>query len=242
MSLTVPGSPVCQLWGDDVDGLGTNNASLADGSHQALWKNLGSGADATRVAAQNYQPTLLKVANAGHDAIVFDQHNNFFDLPSSATSLGFIHQTGIFDIVLVFRPDFDGSVNLLASTNAGADKGFQVLLSVSNVLQLLVMAGSTILFFTTTLTFTQGVWRILRIRGDGTHAFVSQDGGAEQTSSAFGSFAAGNMTRDAQLGQNPAGTPSNMGALVAFLGIWSTPLSSGDWTTFLAALQAYYSI
>ncbi len=241
---TVPGSPAWYLWGDDVDGLGTNNASLTDGQLLTDWSNArgSAGGTATQGNAAIYRPTLLKAVQNGRAAVVFDQDVNYLALTGSASSLAFLHQTGVFDIVLVLRPDYCGDKYPLASTNTGAEKGFGLDFTATNTLNVFVSTGSTILNFTGTQVFTQGEWWIARIRGDGVHAFMSQDGGAEQQSSAFGSFTTGNMARDAWLGANPAGTPLNMGAAVAFLAIWSTPLDSGQWSTLLADLQAYYVI
>ncbi len=241
---TVPGTPVWYLFGDDVDGLGTGNASLTDGQLLADWSNTrgSAGGTATQGNAGLYMPTILKAANASRDTVVFDQDKNYLALTGSASSLAFIHQTGVFDIVAVVRLDFCGAVYFLANTNTGTDKGFGIDTTATNTLNIFVATGSTALNFTATQVFTQGEWWILRIRGDGTHAFISQDGGAEQQSSAFGSFTTGNMTRDAWIGGNPTGVPLNMGASVAFLAIWSTPLSSGQWATLLADLQNYYSV
>ncbi len=245
MPLTVPGTPIWELHGDDVDGMGTLNASLVNGQLLASWFNLGSsGNSAAQGGAAIYDPTLLKAALNGHDVVVFDQDVNHFSLTGSDASLAFIHQTGIFDIVLVFRPDFHGFVYTMANSNTGTVKGFGLDLSTTNTLNFFICSGAAVnVNFTATQIWTQGVWWIARIHGDGTKVRISQDGGTEQASSDLANaLGTGNMASDARLGANHIGTPFYAGMTVAFLGIWNAELSSPQWTTLLADLQAYYSI
>ncbi len=245
---TVPGSPVWYLFGDDVDGLGTGNASLTNGQLLTDWSNTrgSAGGTATQGNAAIYDPTLLKAANNGRDAVVFSQDRSHLVLTGSATSLNFIHQTGAFDIVMVFRLDYCGPKNVLTGSDTGTDKGLGLQTTATNAINPFLTSGAAtnVNFSTATQVFTQGEWWVLRLRGDGTKMYLSQDGGAEQSSSNYANaFGTGNATHDMGLGADYwAGTPAYEGMLAAFVAIWATPLSSGQWSTLLADLQSYYAI
>lgn len=90
---SLPGSPLLWLDGDDMDGLGTHNASLTNGTGLAIWKNKGSGA-ATYDFAQATgvrQPIINKVAQNGKGGCAFDgslsEINALTNIPSVACTI-----------------------------------------------------------------------------------------------------------------------------------------------------------
>lgn len=85
---------------------GNEGAGLVSGSFMSTWKNRGSGvADAVQATAAN-QPQWKSARNRW-PAVQFDSVSDRFDIPSSESSLKFLHETGTFDIFVALR----GAVN-----------------------------------------------------------------------------------------------------------------------------------
>jgi hypothetical protein len=85
---------------------GNEGAGLVSGSFMPTWKNRGSGVADAAQATSAHQPQW-KAARNRWPAVQFDSVSDRFDIPSSDSTLKFIHETGVFDIFVALR----GSVN-----------------------------------------------------------------------------------------------------------------------------------
>lgn len=110
--------------GENIDELGTNNASLTDGATQATWANLGvTTGDATQATDAN-RPTLQKNVASSQDAVTFGGNADSVTIASSAAGLSFIHNTNDWDIFVVGRKDLASRQVVLSNTDLEAEKGF----------------------------------------------------------------------------------------------------------------------
>lgn len=207
---------------------GTNNSGILDGAVLASWTNLGSGAAAVQAGADGIKPNVdLNILN-GEDVVVFEG-TDLMTVGSSTTSLAFIHNTGIFDIVVVLRHDATAVQDtILLSTSTSADRGFYWIITAANKFQFAIMKaepGVPVVSYTTTLSKeAQGVWAKYEVYGDGTNLGISSGMSTFETTaftSAVGTSSATNVT---QIG---AGAGTITGAY-AWIGIWSRKLSGSE--------------
>lgn len=97
---------------------GNQGSGLVSGSFMSTWKNRGSGvADAVQ-ASSAHQP-CWKAAENRWPAVQFDSVSDRFDLPGSASTLKFLHETAVFDIFIAVR----GAVNKYGVIFGGAFNG-----------------------------------------------------------------------------------------------------------------------
>lgn len=125
MTLSLPPSSGLALHLAAWEPNGNQGAGLVSGSFMPTWKNRGSGvADAVQ-ASTAHQPQW-KAARNRWPAVQFDSVSDRFDLPSSDSTLKFIHETGIFDVFIAIR----GAVNkygvVMGSAFNGGELGFVI--------------------------------------------------------------------------------------------------------------------
>lgn len=91
----------------------------------ATWKNRGTGvADGTQATATN-QPTWKSAANRW-PAVGFDGVADRFDLVGSESSLKWVHETGVFDLVVALRGGVNKYSAIIGNAFNVGDLGFLV--------------------------------------------------------------------------------------------------------------------
>lgn len=125
MALSLPPSSGLALHLAAWEPNGNEGAGLVSGSFMPTWKNRGSGvADASQATAAN-QPQWKSARNRW-PAVQFDSVSDRFDIPSSDSTLKFVHETGVFDIFVALR----GAVNkygvIIGNAFNTGDLGFLV--------------------------------------------------------------------------------------------------------------------
>lgn len=111
---------------EDVDELGTYNASLTDLATVSQWNNKGSAAgtgNATQGTDAN-RPILQKNLSSDFDAVVFGGNFDYLTIGSSDADLAFISNANTHDIWVVGRKDLASRQVFFSSTDLNAEKGF----------------------------------------------------------------------------------------------------------------------
>lgn len=102
MALSLPPSSGLALHLAAWEPNGNQGAGLVSGSFMPTWKNRGSGVADASQAASAHQPQW-KAARNRWPAVQFDSVSDRFDIPSSESTLKFIHETAVFDIFVALR-------------------------------------------------------------------------------------------------------------------------------------------
>ncbi len=123
MSLVLPPSSGLQLHLAAWEPNTAQGAPLYSGAFMPSWKNRGSGvADAAQASSEN-QPQW-KAAQNRWPVVQFDGVSDRFGIASSTTTLAFIHETGLFDIILAIRPAANRAAVVAGNAYSGGETGF----------------------------------------------------------------------------------------------------------------------
>ncbi len=177
-----PTTPVVFLDSENVDG--EDNELIPHRSDVYSWKNQGSIAvDFTEPGLVPQRPLIKKQTGAVPE-VSFDGRSDYLTLSTSATSLGFIHATGVFDIAMVLRRR--GGANGGERRIFGAEpKGLSMVFT-TEVIGTSSEGGVRFFFrnnagdpisnlVTKGFTFPIGEVCVLFVRGDGTRLRVTRD-------------------------------------------------------------------
>lgn len=237
---------------------GNEGAGIESGAYMATWKNRGSGVADASQATRTHQPQW-KAARNRWPAVQFDGVSDRLDISGSASTLKFIHETGVFDIFLTLRGQVNKYGAVIGNSFNVGDLGFYVE-RVHNVV------GAPLTFY---LFLGPGVFRsfatstyyvpaapsfepgrankvLFRAAGVGSRIQSSADFSTFFTTSGGGAGAAlptlpvGNATFDAQVGA----TSSNyfLGAEFLDIAIYNRNLSAGELTTMGTYLSERYGV
>lgn len=233
IDLPVPDAPAgAALYLHAHDTNGSLNAGLGNGSEIAAWKNKGSAADG--VAPSDFYAPHLKANSAYAPLVHFDGVWDRLDFAGSAASLAFLHNTGVFDLLLVLRRHSSGYCSLFGNSGTTASKGLYLAHDETGKLNLILLRGTagvpTVNFLAATPA-PVGELKPFLIRCDGASAKLSTDLQTFGAATAFtASLAAGDATNSFQLGYvDTAGTGGFLfNGDVALLAIWPRNLSTAE--------------
>lgn len=230
--------------GNNIDGLGNGNATLTDHGLLATWKNQGTTGAAGDAAqsTDKLKPTVEKdIESNTNDGVAFGGNNDYLSIGGSAVGLSFIEDAGIFDIVIVGRRDIEDAAVLL-SNMSGLDKGFNLLFTAANKVELDILNGvSTILTLTGTQNFPLGGAFMLEAKGSGTVGYVSADLAAFD-SGAMGALATGDATNAAYIGRHVLNANQSYDGALFGIGIYTAQLSAGARALLKAGLQGRFNV
>lgn len=229
----LPTGPIIALRASDLSG--------SNGDLITSWTNGGTIAAFTQ--ADGVKKPLLK-KNASEQAVSFDGVFDLVTSASSAAATGFMHSTGVFDLVVVLRrtaPTTGFERRILG--NCEGQQGLALLFSTTEGKYWIIMGNGSGLItnlVTTTASAPMGEPVKLLVRGDGTQVRVSADfstfedqafGAALGTGDAFYDFSVG--------GSNPSQTtPRTLAADVYMVLLYDRNLSAGELTAVQANIVA----
>lgn len=212
---TPAGDHLMRLDSRNIDG--NNNAGLVNGARVATWKNLGnSGADfteATTIAQSGVTNAkgYLKL-DANEQSIGFDGAFSALASLASKTAYNFIHQTGVFDLFLVFRrrgtetlgsavdkPRLWGCDDAFGATAKGLFVGHNA----SGNIWVLLGGNAGVVnvnFTTSSAAFPIGTPYKVLVRGTGTQIQISHDFSTFETSNYANAFGTGDASNDYYVG------------------------------------------
>ncbi len=176
-----PSGPVVFLDAENVDG--DNNAIIPHRGDIYSWKNQGSiGVDFTE-AGLVPQRALMKKRAGFNPEVSFDGRSDYIKLPGSATSLKFIHETGIFDLALVLRRRGGanaGERRIFGSEPKGLAMAFteyELGTSIEGGVRFFLTNGVATMsnLIAKSFAFPIGEVSVLWVRGDGTQLRVTRD-------------------------------------------------------------------
>lgn len=230
---------------------GSQGAGLLSGGPMASWKNRGSGvADATQATAAN-QPTWKAAANRW-PAVSFDSISDRFTLPSSAATLKFIHETGVFDMFVCARASKNAYGVIAGSAFNGGELGFLLERQANPeaYLQLYLFLGasgfrshSTYGLGTPNRNFEAGVVNKMLFRSTGIGAQIQSSSGFVSFTSGGGTLPAlpvGNATNDTTVGSY--GAAQFYGGELLDFAIYNRNLSAGELTTMSTYFSERYGV
>lgn len=206
----LPAGPIVALLANNIDG--SNNATLADGALIPTWKNLGSPTVADFVqATEDKKPSMRKAG--GEQAATFDGVFDLMTSPGSKSALSFIHNTGVFDVILVVRRTNNSITNerrLFGGSEGQAGLAVLLLTAASNEGAIWVILGNgagLLNNFQTTIITPLGTPYKVLVRGDGTQVRVSHDFTTFQSQSFAAGLGSGDSFYDYSIGGcNPSQT------------------------------------
>lgn len=258
MALTLPPSSGLALHLAAWEPNGLEGSGLASGDYLATWKNRGTGVADASQATRTHQPTWKSARNRW-PAVSFDSVSDRLDIPSSDSTLKFVHETGVFDLFLTLR----GGVNKYGAVIGNAfnvgDLGFLVervhnIAGAPLTFYLFLGAGTYRQFATSTYyvpaapSFEPGKSAKVMFRGAGVGSrlqssadfstFLSTTGGG--AGAVLPALPAGNATLVAQVG----GTGSNyfFGGEVLDIALYDRNLNAGELTTMATYLNERYGV
>ncbi len=234
MSRLWPETPLIALTGENIDG--ENNVLVETGSDGYSWKNSGSIATAFTRGTVAATPLIKKVE--GSSVVSFDGRDDLLTCVGSATPLGFIHTTGVFDIAVVFRRMATRSA--VARFFGTEGKGLGVYLTTDSLTTVeggyeFILNNGTIPI-STLITQEQvapiGEVSALFIRGDGTQLKVTRnfwDYEAQTFLGALGTGAAANDYAIGATGGISGPTPDNFSCVDIFdFLVWNRNLTVAE--------------
>lgn len=232
---TLPSGAIINLSAASISGV---NGALID-----TWEDTGTVADFTQATAMA-QPQLL--TNASEKALSFD---GVFDLVTSAGSkvqTGFIHSTGVFDLIVVLRRtnvnngterrilgNCEGQEGISVLFNDGADEGkFWVILGNGS--------GLITNFTPTTVSAPLGQPIKLLVRGTGTSTRVSTDFSTFETQAFLAALGTGDAFYDFSVGgSNPSQTtPKTLAADVYMVLLYNRNLTTNELADVTAVITS----
>jgi len=209
--VSFPTGALVLLTSDNVDG--SDNSTLAMAGDVTAWVNEGDAAVADfEVQSVRARPYMKK--SRYEKAVAFDGQFSLLRSVGSKTPLGFIHSTGVFDVVLCFRRRNTPSV-LERRIFGGAEgqKGLAVLHNDDGKLWVILGNGSTNianLVCTDTVLPLGRPYKVL-IRGTGTQLKVSHDFTTFETQAFGAALGSGDSHYDYCVGAcNPSQAPPNL--------------------------------
>lgn len=238
---------------EDIDADNTYSSAYAtNGTSIGTWTNKGSAGNALSPNGSDarYLAFMENYCTNGRHGVMFDGNTSCLPITSSASSLGFITGTGIFDIYVVFRADIVlPAMTLFGNGTSSTDVSIslQVDASTTNRFSMtMTKNGSTILFWSAPsgLAYTVSKTSIVNIHGNGSSIFGSVDGGTESTQAYAVAADAGTMTRDLKIGAGHlTGTGEGnywTGPIFKVL-IYSSELTSTQRRAMITELKRFYS-
>lgn len=239
--LGLPPQSGLALWLRADQGLFTNSTrtlpTTAAGDLLAGWMPLGSQTMyGSQANAATYDPTRKAPGLSGFASVNFDGISDYFPLVNSANGLKFIHETGNFELVIVFRKDTTLRSGLFSSLVSSNDRGIDLEFSTTGALTMIVSEGGAVVnaFKTTGTIFSVGQWYAVCIKGDATNLSLATDflTFAAGDSVAFSNkpFGTGDMTGNVVLGSiGPTGSPTfPMDGAIAEVLVYNAALSTAD--------------
>lgn len=170
--------------------------ATAAGDLVAGWSPLGGTMYGSQGNAATYDPIRRAPAIRGLTSLGYDGIADYMPIVGSSSGLAFIHQTGNFELLVVFRKDTTLRCGLFSSLVSSTDKGFDLEFSTTGALNMILTKGGGVTngFKTSGTLFSVGQWYAVLVRGDGTNMSLSTD---------FSTFAAGDTVAFSNL---PFGT------------------------------------
>jgi hypothetical protein len=237
---------------------GNEGAGIESGAYMSAWKNRGSGVADASQATRTHQPQW-KAARNRWPAVQFDGVSDRLDIPSSDSTLKFIHETGVFDIFLTLRGGVNKYGAVIGNSFNVGDLGFYVE-RVHNVagapLTFYLFLGpgtyrsiATSTYFVPTapsfepgranklLFRAAGVGSRLQASGDFSLFYSTTGGGA---GAVLPTLSVGNATLVTQVGA--AGSNYFFGGEILDVAIYNRNLSAGELTTMGTYLSERYGV
>lgn len=236
---------------NDVDGVG--NALLEDGFDVTKW--VATGVNPFKIVNTTYGYTRRKPkfkSSSQEKAVAFDGVYNLLTSPGSGTALNFLHQTGVFDCLLVFRrvaPSI-GSATRNILGNAGAASPSNGLLvqtlgggATEGQIRIALRSGGGLAAFIDSSTAIRpviGAPFVLLIRGTGTELQISHDFMNFESSAISGLNGASVATEDWSVGGNFSTEGATLSCFGGdFLSSSAVAIANRNWTdTELASIKA----
>lgn len=227
---------------NDVDGQA--NKTLASGSQIATWKSNGALGDATQ-ATGTAQPMLRKRWVGASSVVSFDGTTDYLSVANSAVDLAFMHNTGVFDLIVVFRRNMASQGTLLGNANAVSESGFRLTFdnNAGNDRSAFFLYNGAAAVFQGGLAYSVplGTWAAVEWAANGTQYNGSYTVSANPSAAFTGSLGAGNATNAANIGGS-AFFVNPYGGDVALVVLYPRVLSAGEHTTVRALLNARYPL
>lgn len=231
---------------------GANNLGLTNGSPVAQWVSTGTATDAAVQATPSHQPLLRTAALNGKAVVNFDHAGDGQGLFAPLTqSLAFLHQTGIFDLVIVQRRSFPGANTLFTNVpnNDTSQGGFWFKHATNNGGIYWVITRGVGIGIATATTFSTsgvvpiGVWRILEVAGDGsqTFAYVDARGAPEAQAFANALATAAPASNGFAIGEH-TDTIGPSSVDIAAIYVWSRKLNPTERAAMLAYVAAVWGV
>jgi len=234
---------------------GIEGAGLVSGQGMATWTNRGTGV-ADGVQNNTAHQPQWKAARNRWPAVQFDSVSDRIDIPSSASTLAFIHETAVFDIFLAFRPSANKAMLVCGNAYNTGDKGFVVernqTIVGSPITFYLFLGPGEFRSFTTnnffTASFEPGVANKLLFRAAGVGSRLQGSNDFETIYSTTGNgtgatlptLPTGDATADCQIGaQNSA---NFYGGEILDVAIYNRNLSTVELNTMSAYFNERYGI
>lgn len=208
---------VWQFDAEDIDANNSGNSAYTNGDYVPIWSNDGGSdpdsADIGITSNDGYKPTFQKSVIGTRDAVAFDGIADHRQISTSTASAAFVHETGDFHFIFVFRPDVVSIdfKTLAANTNTSADDGFIFWMTAAGTVRTLIPRGigGTFAFdYTSTFTFSVGTWAVFEAKADSTPPAsgtlsVAKNFGSFETQALLNTFGTGNATNDWAIGASP---------------------------------------
>ncbi len=230
-------------------------APLSSGSFLSSWANRGSGVADAAQASTAHQPQWK--ASGASRAVQFDSVSDRLDIASSASTLAFIHTTGIFDIFFCARASSNKPAVLGGSAYNTGDKGWLIerthnVTSAPLTFYLFLGPGTYRTFPVVNYflaSFDAGVPNKILFRGQGvgtrlqaatgdfTTIYSTSGGGA---AAVLPTLPSGDATNDTQIGAQGSG--NFFGGDIFDVAIFSRNLATAELETMAAYFSERYGI
>lgn len=224
----------------DSSSIGAVNGTLVQS-----WSNTGlvAGATGTNPSGDTYKPIYETGVLGGKGVVSFDGVADALEIEGTTASAAFLHNTQIFDIVVVMRPDRTTYQTFLASTISTTEKG--VLFDLDNGLlcyRFLDGDGTAALTFCPYSGLPSGAWNSFELRSDASVVTATKNWTAVQTASWAQSPVAGNATNRLTIGAGPGTQAYAFDGAIAYLGIANRVLTAQERLDLKAALECRYGV
>lgn len=242
---------------DNIDGLGTGNAAFANGDYVTTWTDVGgSDPDSASIGVTSndaYKPTFANNAVNSRDAVAFDGIADHRQIATSTDSAAFLHSSGDFHVIVVFRPDsFVDFKTLLANTNTSATDGFILWMTSTGAVRTLIAreVGGTFAFdLTSSFTYSVGTWAVFEVKAESTPPAsgtlsIAKNFGTFSTQALLNTFGSGNAPYNLTIGASPPAEPPDFpfdGAMSMVL-ISSRELTADERSSVQTVVTCRYGI
>ena len=183
-----------EIWlhADNING--ADNAGLSNGDLLASFSNPGALGDLAQ-ASDSFKPVFQTSVLNGKPVMGFDGIADHIPLIDEG-SCDFIHTTGVFEMVLLFRADVVRDTNrpIFGNSFSGTNKGFMVQVHPTGTVRFFITtgSGSAGTINSTGALINPGEWNVIGIRGDGSNTYISRDLTNYTSATISGSLPAGN--------------------------------------------------